>query len=238
MTCTRNSSGPKEVCSTYPGTEICQTGHQLLNKRSLFQGGQVGKAHPTGNFISLLSSCHHLLLLNMKSATDVRQMTKRDYDSALEKCASDNCHRIILGAGETLATDCPAWPQQVCQGASLWAIKEGAGTRERPRMLWAARSSLQPKPHLLSHARLNRSGCFWASVNNSAPLGINRNRHPQSWPNPEVRDGWHRTRKDTWQPLLAGLLEALWMLRHGRAIFFKETFIHWLTFQNNKSFKD
>lgn len=138
--------------------EICQTGHRPLHRGSLFQGGQVSKAHPTGNFISLLSSCHHPLLLNAGPATDACQMTERDHDSDSEKCASDKCHRVIQGAWETPATDCPAWPQQVCQRVPFEQEWREGNWQERLRLPWAARSSLRPDPHLLSHMRLNRSG--------------------------------------------------------------------------------
>lgn len=119
---------------------------------SLFQGGQ--QSSPQGNFTSLLSPCPHPLLFNTRAAADA-WMAKRDHDSALEKCASDKCLRVILGAWETTATDTsvrPQWlPSDKGQRAGSWTRAGGQGCHEQQ----GAASSLT---HLPSQSRLKRSG--------------------------------------------------------------------------------
>lgn len=53
-TCTRNGSGPKEICSKHLGTGMGQAGCWLQHRRKQpVVGSQVNRAHPAGNLISL-----------------------------------------------------------------------------------------------------------------------------------------------------------------------------------------
>lgn len=175
-----NGSGSKKrpVLSTYMQKSARQGAGCHTEGRCLFLGGQVSRAHSTGNFISLLSFCHRPLMLNTGSATDACQMTKRDRDSALEKFAIAKCHRVILGAWETPATDSPA-TARVPRSFPLSENRRGLRKGERPRLPRAARNSLQPDPKTSLSYALQQKWSLLSICQQRAPLltrGINKRR--------------------------------------------------------------
>lgn len=162
----------REDCSKQPCAGIGQTGHRLLYRRKKPILGWAGRqSSPTGNFTSLFSPCHQPLLLNTWSATDACRMTRRDHDSAVQKCAPE-MSQSTSGVRETLGANNPAQPQQVCPEASLWTgTEEGDWRRERGHGCLGSKE-LSPAwrtsslCHVLRHTLLG--------IYHSALLGINK----------------------------------------------------------------